>query len=379
MKIGILTFHSSINPGSVLQAYCVYNLLKESFPNSNVEIINLVPLNREISEWNFISKKPPFIKWNSIQKYKSIRKFIKNNTHLSKRVYYSNMNAQIRYLNKQKYDFVFTGSDTVWVHSSKFKGLLPTIYFLPLEIEAKKISIAASVDPLIDERYYLDRKNELKAILNTYSLITVRDKTTKCLLQKLDVQSAQCIADPTMLFDFELSLNIKIDKIFKKEKRKVMIWLPDAKLEAFTKKIIASVLNNPVFVSKNTKTLNKENYITKLLNSYSEIDIIITDRFHRSIFGVKLTSALVINIERESKNPVSGSSKGHDLFTSIGIPEYSIRYEKKYEDQYKDKIIKLILAYNEEMFLKREQLLKAYIHANQRKWKKLMSETFKVA
>ena len=40
MKLGILTFHRTINEGSLLQAYCLQWLIQSYFADSQVEIID---------------------------------------------------------------------------------------------------------------------------------------------------------------------------------------------------------------------------------------------------------------------------------------------------------------------------------------------------
>jgi len=375
MKIGILTFHSSINPGSILQAYCVYQLLKNSYPESTIELIDLVPYNREISEWNFFSKKPPFLKVQSIQKYKSARNFIKKNIPLSDRCYYRKLSSQIKYINKQNYDYILTGSDTVWMHSSKLDNLLPSIYFLPNGINSKKISIAATVDPLRSKEIYLSKIDVLKPLFSDYKSITVRDNFTQELMLELGVSNVNRIADPTLLFEFERKLNIPTNKIFNESRKNVIVWLADKKLEEITKYNLKKV-PNVKFLSKEITISKGEDYIIKELSRYPNADIVITDRFHRSIFALKLSSALVINIEREEKNPVP-TSKGRDLFNSIGISEYCIRYEHNNNEKYIEDLMVLINNYTIDKYEEREQLLRSFILKNKNTWQNIIQSAFR--
>lgn len=372
MKIGILTFHYSINIGSVLQAYCVYKLFKQGLPQSQVEIINLVPYNRELNEWNFIGRKSPFIKLNSIKRYAAIRHFIKYNTELSKRAYYRNLSSQIKFINKQGYDYVVTGSDTVWMHSSKLGGMLPTIYFLPTQIEAKKMSVAASVDPLVDTKPYYDNKEELKNVFDNYSIISVRDKLTENLLRQIGIAKVSQIADPTIIHDFETDFKIPTNKVDRINKKRVLVWASDKELDGLIKQYISDLLNAE-FVSVHAARSGKQSYVFDDLALYCNVDIVITDRFHRSIFALKLSNALVINIERASKNPLP-ISKGRDLFENIGIADYCIRYEKGNEKDFEQKLINLVHNYSKDTFDKREELINKYIAENKNKWKKLTSE-----
>ena len=40
MKIGILTFHQSVNNGAVMQAYSLSKRIQQTYPNAEVEVID---------------------------------------------------------------------------------------------------------------------------------------------------------------------------------------------------------------------------------------------------------------------------------------------------------------------------------------------------
>jgi len=371
MKIGILTFHYSINQGSVLQAYCVYNLLKQKFPKARVEVIDLIPRNRELSEWNFVGKKPPFFKIHAIRHYKSIRSFVLNRIPLSKRSYKRKIDEQIEFINSMGYDYIFTGSDTVWMHSEKLDGLLPSIYFLPKGIKAKKFSIAASVDPLKSDQGYHKNKIILKETLNGFYGITVRDNVTKDLLDQLGIENVQKIADPTLLYEFENDLSLKKNKSKSVQKKKVFLMITDKNVENSIKSYLEEIGEFDFILGK--KFEKGDDHVIDDLNQYWETDILITDRFHRSIFAMKLSNSLVINVERFSKNPLP-QSKGRDLFFDIGIPEYCLRFESGDNQFFWENLKALVNKWNEEEFNKREILLEKFISRNKLVWDSLVSK-----
>ena len=369
MKIGILTFHYTINQGSVLQAYCVENLLKERFPNAEVEVINLVPLMREKYELRFYKKQFPFFSKRKLQKYLSTRKFVKEHLSLSPRVYYNSLEKQIQYINDQKYDLVSTGSDTVWFNTVKLKNLIPNIYFLPNEIDSKKISVAASVDPLIDEEYYTDKHDKLKSIFDSYELITVRDDTTRKLVSKFTSNRLELIADPTILFDFEKKLKLEnLDGSKPFQKRTIGIGITDRQLfELLDKKLSSQYQVTNLFENQSSNF----DFIHELSN-FSNFDIIITDRFHMSIFSLKLSSALVINVERSNKNK-SKNSKGRFLFKNIGIDDYFIRYEVSESQLFLENLMNIIKGWNEGSLLKRSEKFQIYIENEKANWSQLIN------
>ena len=55
-KIGILTYFWGTNPGSVLQAYSTLTLLKNKFPEYDVEVINYQPKEMKPGHiWNYFN------------------------------------------------------------------------------------------------------------------------------------------------------------------------------------------------------------------------------------------------------------------------------------------------------------------------------------
>ncbi len=373
MKIGILTFHYSINPGSVIQAYCVYKLLKKSFPHAIVEIINLIPANREDNERQFFGMAPPFLKYRKLLKYQSIRNFIKRKTRLSPHSSEMDLKKQIKFVNSQQYDVIFTGSDTVWMYSEKLNNLLPSIYFLPQELNARKFSISASVDPLINEYKYMEKQGLLLEIFNYYEGLYVRDNVTFDLLKNIGVNQVQKLADPSLLYEFEEDLKIKKDKKKDIQKKVVSIWVTDKEISNYLKNTLSEKFPFLTFIDRKKYVKLLDDHVIEDLNQYHKIDILITDRFHRSIFAMKLSNALVINIERYNKNPIS-KSKGRDLLTDIGIPEFCLRIEKDNLDSFEKKLFHLIESWDKQKFKFRDHLLEEYIEKNKSVWQNAMDK-----
>lgn len=368
MKIGILTFHYSINPGSVMQAYCVYKLLSNAFPEARVEIINLIPDNREKNERDFFRLKPPFVRFSKILRYNSIRNFIKKNTRLSKACSKTELNDQIDFINGLNYDYIFTGSDTVWMYSDKLSKQLPNIYFLPPQIKAQKFSISASVDPLVNVTAYLKQQETLSQVFDQYKLLFVRDTVTESLLKTMGVEKGIKIADPTLLYDFEKDFDIKLNKSENIKKKVVLIGVTDDNIAKWIKQELKNHSKEYVFINRKESLQLFDDHVLDQLSLFSQIDIIITDRFHGSVFSMKLSNSLVINVERFNKNPLP-QSKGRDLFQSIGIPEYCIRLEEDNQSEFKNKLLGLIDKWDAKKFNQREALLRDFISKNQMVWK----------
>jgi hypothetical protein len=370
MKIGILTFHYMINQGSILQAYCVYQLLKYKYPKAEVEIIDLIPKNRGDNEKNFYKKMPPFIRFDALARYRSMRRFWKNRVKFSPRSESMDLREQIRFINSQSYDAIFTGSDTVWMHSDKLNNLLPHIYFLPEGIVAKKYAIAASADPLKDKRPYFDRSAELLKALETYEAILIRDRLTYKLMEDLGVPGIQDICDPTLLYLLKIPLVFAWTKPVLWKKKKVHIHLGNKSAKRAIRALLEKTGKFEFVEFEEKSALFSGDHIVDYLNEYADIQILITDRFHRSIFAMKLSKALVINVEHFAKNPTP-NSKGRDLFSKIGLPKYCVRYEKDGEEELLANILQLVDQWDEVSFQIREKNLRQFIVDNQLVWDRI--------
>lgn len=365
MKIGILTFHYTSNQGSVLQAYCTFNLIKKYFPDADVEIINLIPATREFYEIIFLKREFPLINISKFRKYKQLRKFVANNLKLSSFSYSDSLKNQIDFINNLNFDYIITGSDTVWFHSKKLKDRIPSIYFLPKQIKAKKIAFAASVDPLNAPQVYYKNKKELKEIFDSFLSITNRDSTTFNLLNELDVKDHTLITDPTLIYNFEEQL--KFEKV-KEEKlsdqKRIGIGIADRALS----KYLIDYLKKTGFENIHNffdSQKRQYDYVYDELNKYSKLDILITDRFHRTIFSLKLSNALTIYIENPRFN-VTNNSKGRDLLKRIGLEKYVITYANDHYIELEVKIKALLENWTVDALKERNVLLSQFIEKNRK-------------
>ena len=146
-NIGLLTFHKSINYGSVLQAWALTKTISKKY---SVEVIDYKPdkydyLYGLYRPWNTVNN----IKYNL--KRISLRKEIKNQAYLFERFREKQLSlSQIEYNSENAdktgnfYDVIVVGSDQVW--NSEWNQGIEKAYFLDYAPEGKKrISFAASI------------------------------------------------------------------------------------------------------------------------------------------------------------------------------------------------------------------------------------------
>lgn len=236
MKIGILTFHRSINYGAVMQCYSLATELQRRFPNDTVEVIDYVPQFR-LDKYSPTYKQQifgslsencsTFVKAKIIAErvFRSIRnpaymQLIKtrynafqrsmNILPLSEHSYRQNKEIDFWREVKGKYDVIVVGSDCVWEWSSV---PFPNAYYLTGEYRAYKLSFAASAGT--DNYYELPEEKQValgKAISDFY-YVGIRDTSTEYVVHHAAPQihfHHNC--DPTTFFD-AARLNAIRDKV----------------------------------------------------------------------------------------------------------------------------------------------------------------------
>ena len=206
MKIGILTFHHSLNYGAMLQAFCLQSYL-ESFDHS-VEFIDYNPAYLEQggtlkslskvrftraylkSLYLFSSAFAARYKYRLLsQKFSAFRQKSLNLSCIS---FSSFSNLPV---NEFKYDLIVIGSDQVWNPSDQY-GLDKVYFGDPLHSYAKRIiSYAASFGSINRIEPYTD---SLPSLLHNFDDLSVRESSAQKLLSELSIDSS-VVPDPTFL------------------------------------------------------------------------------------------------------------------------------------------------------------------------------------
>lgn len=202
MKIGILTFHRSINYGAVTQCYALATRLQNDFPEDTVEVIDYVPAWRvdayKPTVKNFVCgslKKKNGLALNAKIAVKKLCELCTHPAHykllrtryyafqrsmkilpLSKTQYRQNDSEQFRQAIKGKYDLIIAGSDCVWEWTTI---PLPSPYYLFGDFGARKASFAASAGTDDYKLLEAEQQEKLRTALRDFSYIGVRDTATE--------------------------------------------------------------------------------------------------------------------------------------------------------------------------------------------------------
>lgn len=317
-KVGILTFHRSINYGSFLQSYSLANALSR-YTDFDVEIIDYNMTNVEL--YSFLS----CFSWNITQVYKNVLRYFKfkealyKNLPICKNRIISNRLDKIQQHLKDKYDVIIVGSDEVW-KINNLRGF-PNIYWLYDNINCIKVSYAASANRTRFDRLNDSQLNYIKCSLNKFSYIGVRDQNTINQLKNIDNKlliRRNC--DPAFLFDLEKTNSVKAKLAIKlRQKYKLDLDKPIIALmcthDSVCKNIYDKYSSHYQVVSLYANTKYCDAFLFDLdpfewAHVFSFVSLSVTTFFHCTVFSI-------IN---------------NTPFISIDVEEVAVLYESKIKD-----------------------------------------------
>jgi hypothetical protein len=256
-----------------------------------------------------------------------LRKFVRGNIALSAASCTTGSLDRARtFVASQGYDAVVSGSDTVWQLARIGDAEPPHLYYQPGFASARKIAFAVSADPITDRSALLDprRRDALLAAAADFDFIGVRDAATIDLLADLGVprERLQFMADPTILHDFSALVEMPLPR--RDGPPVAGVALGSAALaRAVTHVLVAKgwdVTNHLGLAPAAAQALPSET-IGGRLGRLAAQDLLVTDRFHSSIFTLKHGKAPVVFAEVASKWP-EPTSKGRDLLTRLGCGDF---------------------------------------------------------
>lgn len=198
MKIGILTFHNTMNYGSFLQALGTYNVLIEL--GYDCEIVDYECKAIEDSEFSVLKKRKFNLK--SIPRYFLITKKQKKKYEKFRNDLYAYMKVSRRYTHEtiknadNMYDAFLVGSDILWdLKLTKYDWT----YFLDFtNNHCKKFAFSTSIGKKWDESDIVI----IKKLLQSFQKISLREETSAKWLQKMiPDKKIYAVCDPTMLCD----------------------------------------------------------------------------------------------------------------------------------------------------------------------------------
>lgn len=315
MKIGILTFHFGTNYGGILQCYALYNVLTSQ--GHEVEVIDYKP-QASRTFWYRLKKKIKSL--SSLNDYLVIVKYAKTllyerrqnrchtgssleltdifddfrKTHLT---FSPKVNEKTITTLEDRYDVVIVGSDQVW--SDIYDDNLTYFFdWIPKSNHTRRMAYAACSCRKTVAPY---RKKQLKALLERFDVITVRDSNTQQLVQSITGILNPIVADPTQLYDFKEFLTNK------ECKRYILVYILDAEIKGGHKEVFRRIKDQygemPIkLIQIPNHNCSAISYADEILcnvtpqqwvDLFANAGFIYTDSFHAIMFAMKFKKPLL--------------------------------------------------------------------------------------
>ena len=290
MKAGIMTFHTALNYGAVLQAYALNKTLIDN--GVDAEIIDYrAPFN----EKRFASKKVRYflnirnlysvLFCNSYQRHNKqvFDDFINKYLRLSKPIY----NQEELGTMVNLYDKFIVGSDQVWNLACTESD---DSYFLPfINAKSKKNSYAASIGytqfPESERAHY-------KALIETFNKISVREKSAVKAIKEITGRDVSLVLDPTLLLTKEKWSALFSNEGCRKDKFLLLYLMSeDRVLIQFAKKLAKQKNLKIIYITqrffKLSGVINQRDVsIPQWLSLFHEAEIVVTNSFHGLAFSI---------------------------------------------------------------------------------------------
>lgn len=305
MKIGLLTYHHSVNNGAMLQTYATVKALKQL--GHDVFIVDIRQSEPKRTGLTGMIVKLVYGKHD-----REVKKFKERHYPPLTRHYYSL--AELRN-NPPLVDCLIVGSDQVWNPDIAKETLLA--YFLDFgNKDIKRISYASSFG-VSKWDYDSSITASVKRALDQFSYLSVREETGVRILNEVFNLESKTVVDPTMLFDNYHQLTGKV-----REMNEVVCYKINRTKEFFDNigkvksqtHLPVRLLNNsyPVKGLRYTYPPSVEEWIRRIAGA----KYVITDSFHGVVFSILYQRNFVV-----IKNNNGKDSRMLDLLASIGLEQ----------------------------------------------------------
>ena len=341
-KVGIITMHRVLNPGSVLQAYALFKQVCKM--GYECEIIDYQYPNAIHSEKDkecdsdlkkalkmLLLRIRFFILYRGRLQRKRYLRFINENLSLSK--YYPTKESLFE--DSPEYDVYMTGSDQVW-NPGCMKG--DESFFCAWKRDCKRISYASSFSTSIIPAIY---KEHYSTYLSKYDFLGVREQAAVDIIKELTGKQSFVVCDPTMLLTKADYLPLlKFSKIHKKRPYILVYALtyaynPYPQMETIIE-MVKEKMGLPV-VYLYTNSIDHYHYkgsITsagpcEFIDLFMNASFVVTSSFHGTAFALNF-GVPFYSIVPDS---VSSDSRIMSLLQLVGASDRAIRVS-----QYKDSV-----------------------------------------
>ena len=342
-KIGILTYTSNFNFGTLFQAHATLCAVRQNFPSSDVEIVNYNSQSKSqkigYNKLNLRGRHiyPPYFTKHFYKqsRYRATeRRLLEINA--KEAMIADSYLASAEYISEQQYDLVIVGSDTVLnFYEWNLRDQELPIYWLPPSLAVKKVMLSSSIGTALDiDALDQTTRQALRNSIEGFTMLGVRDEITRDFINDLApdaMHKLDVIPDPTFSYTVDNSYSE-----FYLNKKGVS---PDVSIIALDLPV------NLIGVEDAVKYLKSKGYafaswrgVSKFADYdfsdmgplewagiFKRFDLTLTNRFHASIFSLKNeTPAITMDYKANRVSP-SKRSKSSMLMDGLGLKDTNYR------------------------------------------------------
>lgn len=304
-KVGILTFHSAMNYGAVLQTFALYSTVQKL--GHNPIVINRQATTifsgtiKSIIRYVLISIVPIKLCTYNKKLYVAKKFYLFSRKYFPQKTIPYFTNTQLHHA-KLDIQCIITGSDQIWNYNlserqSPGMGLNMFVDFLPNKI--KRIAYAASFG---SNSWCYDKVITSKVcyLMDKYTAISVREESGVNICREVFGKSAEAVLDPTLLLE-----STEYDKLIQDEpnidsKSYILIFKFNWDTE-FCKLIASIARNSEVSVCSINSKVKDDSYKTvysptvgQWLAYIKNAKIVITDSFHALAFSIIFNRPFIV-------------------------------------------------------------------------------------
>lgn len=226
-KIGVVTFHESINYGAYLQAYALTKAIEKEI-KIETELVNFTPFYKRL--FYYLKAFSKITKGELIKHLQQISAFTKaqKKLKLSKRLRTNDYQKHCKFM-QDNYLALVIGSDEVLSISKNRMMPFPNIYWPDESVTVPKLTYAGSANRTNYSKMSEEDQNITRNIFKNYDYIGVRDYYSQNQVLSLDsALHTDMNCDPTFLMDFNVEFEterVALQKKFAKLTTKPIIVL----------------------------------------------------------------------------------------------------------------------------------------------------------
>lgn len=215
-RIGLLTFHSVINEGAVLQGTALCNALQKRFPNDRVELVDYRWPPYEGSYWHYLihSTYSPLTVLGRAARVRRLNRFLSSTAKVGPtKLVSDNYEECVAWL-KGAYDAIVVGSDEIWKLGEGIS--IPNIFWLSERLECRKASYAASANKLRYRELSSNDRDWMKRQLQAFDFVAVRDNHTLNMVREIggvDPSRLMKVPDPTFFLYQGTNVDARVQQI----------------------------------------------------------------------------------------------------------------------------------------------------------------------